>query len=634
MELGTDLSRTTPASGDLTITLPREDADSAASSAPTSNRFTVSTLVPRTLGTRLALTYTGLVLLVMGALGWILADAVRGFYLRQLESDLVQETFIAADVVAPLVADGAGSRALDATVAWLAEGLGARVTVVDDAGTVLADSAGDAGLMNDHSDRPEIQEAERAGIGSSIRGSDSIGSPYFYVARSVTPGDFVVRLALPLGSIDPLVWDIQRRIGIAAVVTAVLMAGAGLFVARRIGAGLEDIRGQAAAIAAGNLNASVEPAPTQELGDLGRAFNAMTARLRDTVTELKRARARLEVTLANLSDGVIITDDRGHVALANDAALAMLAVQGPIVDEPVVEVARDHELAEMVTKALATDDRVQERVVRHGRSGRVLQAAARRLDTAGERIGVVVLRDITELRRLEGVRRDFVANVSHELRTPLTSIRVLVETLESGALHDPDVSSDFLARIVSEVDRLALLVDDLLDLARIESGRIRLSPERVIPAEMIWHVVERMEPQVERAGLSVEVVVAADTPAVVADRERIDQVLLNLVHNAIKFTPAGGVITLSASSVSNAVQFAVRDTGVGVSPEDMPRVFERFYKADRARHSHGTGLGLAIAKHIVQAHGGQIWAEPNSDVGTVFRFTLPTDLDMNREIRA
>ncbi len=596
--------------------------------------FTVSTLVPRTLGTRLALTYTGLVLLVMGALGWFLADTVRGFYLRQLESDLVQETLIAADVVVPLVADGAGSRALDATVVWLAEGLGARVTVVDDAGLVLADSAGNAELMNDHSDRPEIQEALGSGTGSAIRGSDTIGSPYFYVARAVTPGDFVVRLALPLDSIDALVWDIQRRIAIAAVVTAVLMAGAGLFVARRIGAGLEDIRGQAAAIAAGNLNASVEPAPTQELGDLGRAFNAMTARLRDTVTELKRARARLEVTLANLSDGVIITDDRGHVALANDAALAMLAVQGPIVDEPVVEVARDHELAEMVTKALATDDRVQERVVHHGRSGRVLQAAARRLDTAGERIGVIVLRDITELRRLEGVRRDFVANVSHELRTPLTSIRVLVETLESGALHDPDVSSDFLARIVSEVDRLALLVDDLLDLARIESGRIRLSPERVIPAEMIWHVVERMEPQVERAGLSVEVVVAADTPAVVADRERIDQVLLNLVHNAIKFTPAGGVITLSVSSVSNAVQFAVRDTGVGVSPEDMPRVFERFYKADRARHSQGTGLGLAIAKHIVQAHGGQIWAEPNSDVGTVFRFTLPIDLDMNRENRA
>jgi two-component system phosphate regulon sensor histidine kinase PhoR len=289
----------------------------------------------------------------------------------------------------------------------------------------------------------------------------------------------------------------------------------------------------------------------------------------------------------------------------------------------VVEVARDHELAEMVTQVLAADDQVLERVVRHGRSGRTLQAAARRLDTAGERIGVVVLRDITELRRLEGVRRDFVANVSHELRTPLTSIRVLVETLESGAMHDPEVSTDFLARIIAEVDRLALLVDDLLDLARIESERIRLAPEEIAPAELIAHVVERIGPQTERAGLRIEVAAAAKPPPVYADRERIDQVLLNLMHNAVKFTPVGGVITLGAEDGGDVVRFEVRDTGVGISPDDLPRIFERFYKADRARHSQGTGLGLAIAKHIVQAHGGEIWAESNPGGGTIVRFTLP-----------
>jgi two-component system phosphate regulon sensor histidine kinase PhoR len=583
----------------------------------------VSSFVPRTLGTRLALTYTGLTLLIIGALGWFLADTVRDFYLRQLESELLQETQIVAEVVAPLVADSAEPGTLEDTVERLGEGLGVRVTVVDAGGTVLADSAGEAEAMDDHRNRPEIQEAERGGTGSSIRGSSTIGAPFFYVARSVAPGDFFVRLALPLDSVESLVWDIQRRIAIAAVVAAVLMTGAGWFVARRIGTALADIRGQAAAIAAGNLNASVEPAPTRELGDLGRAFNAMTARLRRTVTELERARGRLEVTLANLSDGVIITDDQGRVALANDAARAMLAARGQIASEPVVEVARDHELADLVAKALGTDELVQERVVRHGRSGRILQAAARRLDMAGERIGVVVLRDITELRRLEGVRRDFVANVSHELRTPLTSIRVLVETLESGALHDPDVSSDFLARIVSEVDRLALLVDDLLDLARIESDRIRLSLERVVPAEVLAHGAERMGPQVERAGLTVAVEADPDTPDIFADRERIDQVLLNLMHNAVKFTPVGGVITLAAFPVENAVQIEVRDTGVGVSPEDLPRVFERFFKADRARHSQGTGLGLAIAKHIVQAHEGEIWAEPNPVGGTVFSFTLP-----------
>ncbi|HEX2282943.1 MAG TPA: HAMP domain-containing sensor histidine kinase, partial [Thermomicrobiales bacterium] len=183
--------------------------------------------------------------------------------------------------------------------------------------------------------------------------------------------------------------------------------------------------------------------------------------------------------------------------------------------------------------------------------------------------------------------------------------------------------ADFLATIIAEVDRLALLVDDLLDLARIESGRIRLSPEPVNPRELLDHVARRMGPQTERAGLFVELNAAREIPGVIADRERLDQVLLNLVHNAIKFTPVGGSITLSAFPAGDSVRFEVRDTGVGVTPDDLPRIFERFYKADRARHSHGTGLGLAIAKHIVQAHDGEIWAEPNPDGGTVVTFTLP-----------
>jgi two-component system phosphate regulon sensor histidine kinase PhoR len=277
----------------------------------------------------------------------------------------------------------------------------------------------------------------------------------------------------------------------------------------------------------------------------------------------------------------------------------------------------------MVRKALSTSEGIDERVIRHGLSGRILQAAARRLDAAEERIGVVVLRDITELRRLEGIRRDFVANVSHELRTPLTSIRALVETLEAGALHDPSVSADFMARIVSEVDRLAQIVDELLDLARLESGRIRLSLERIEPESLIRRAVHRMAPQTERAGLTVDFMVIPGTPAVLVDRARLDQVLLNLVHNAVKFTPSGGRITVLASPAGDFVEFQVRDTGVGVNPEDLPRLFERFYKADRARRSEGTGLGLAIAKHIVHAHGGSIWAEANDGGGTVFVFQLP-----------
>ncbi len=574
------------------------------------------------LGTRLALTYTGLTLLVIGSLGWVIAGTVRDFYMDQLRADLLQEATVAVEVAAPLIGDGGNGEELAVGVAQLSRGLGARVTVVAADGRVLADSQGGAETMDNQTGRPEIQEAFRRGSGSSFLAGTSDEVPYFFVARSIPDGAAVLRLGIPAAVFEGLVLNVQRQIAIAAVLAASIMTGAGLFIAKRIGGALDNIHAQATLIAAGQLDASVEPAATRELGDLGRAFNLMTLQLRGSVTELERIRVRLEATLANLSDGVIITDERGHVVLANQAALSMVGARGVAVGEPVVEVARDHELTDMVNQALATDT-AKERIVHHSRSGRVLQAAARRLNAADDRIGLIVLRDITEIRRLESVRRDFVANVSHELRTPLTSIRVLVETLESGALHDPSVSTDFLTRIVSEVDRLALLVDELLDLARLESGRIRLSLEWVNAESAVQRVLERMAPQTERARLMVDFSISPETPEFLADWGRIDQVLLNLVHNAVKFTPAGGAIAIMVSSSVDLVQFHVRDTGVGVSPEDMPRLFERFYKADRARRSQGTGLGLAIAKHIVQAHGGTIWAEPNPGGGTSFMFTLP-----------
>jgi two-component system phosphate regulon sensor histidine kinase PhoR len=559
----------------------------------------------------------------MAGLGWSLAGTVRDFYLTRLEDDLLDETIVVGDMLGPMVEAGASSEEIDAVADRLGQSLNARLTVVDTDGAVLGDSEHDAPLLENYGGRPEVQAAFRSGIGSTLRVPPSTQPTYFFVARSIAGNKAVVRLGIPLAIVDGLVGDIQRQVLTASLIAAVLMTGAGWFVARRIALTLAEIGGQAAAVAAGRLDASVDPAPTQELGDLGRAFNAMTAQLRGTVAELERVRVRLEATLANLSDGVIITDERGHVALANEAAMTMLAVKGPVSDEPFVEVARDHELAAMVQEILSSTTPASDRLIRHGRSGRVLQCAARRLDAADESIGVVVLRDVTELRRLEGVRRDFVANVSHELRTPLTSIRALVETLESGAIYDESVSADFLARIISEVDRLAALVDELLDLARLESGRLRLSLERVEPENLLRRAAERVAPQTERAGLTLEIAVAAQTPAIVADRGRIDQVLLNLVHNAVKFTPAGGTISILARPDGEFVEFRVKDTGVGVSPDDLPRLFERFYKADRARRSQGTGLGLAIAKHIVQAHGGSIWAEPNQDRGTVFVFRLP-----------
>jgi two-component system phosphate regulon sensor histidine kinase PhoR len=243
---------------------------------------------------------------------------------------------------------------------------------------------------------------------------------------------------------------------------------------------------------------------------------------------------------------------------------------------------------------------------------------------AGDPAGVLMLHDVTELRRSEAIRREFVANVSHELRTPLASLKALAETLEEGALEDPPAAREFLAQMHVEVDSLAQMVQELLDLSKIESGQAILRPEPVPPAGLAAEAEARLRMQADRAGVRVLLDAPPDLPDVLADPARVVQVLINLLHNAIKFTPNGGEVTLAVARDGEDVRFTVADTGIGISPQDLPRIFERFYKVDKSRASGGTGLGLAIAKHIVQAHEGRIWAESDGEGGgATFAFTLP-----------
>ena len=292
------------------------------------------------------------------------------------------------------------------------------------------------------------------------------------------------------------------------------------------------------------------------------------------------------------------------------------------IGRPFVQIARDHELADLLRRAYAGEE-PPPLTIEYGLKRRTVRATAQLTHGPGERLGLMVLHDETELRRLETVRREFVANVSHELRTPLASIKALVETLEAGAIDDQAIAADFLGRIVGEVDRLALLVDELLDLARLESGRVALRLEAVSPAEVLTRGGERLRPQIERGGLELRFAIPSDLPLIRVDPGRIEQVVINLVHNAIKFTPPGGAITIAALAKNGVVEGSVSDTGAGISPEELPRLFERFHKADRARRSEGTGLGLAIVKHIIGAHGGAVSVESELDQGSTFRFDMP-----------
>ncbi len=363
---------------------------------------------------------------------------------------------------------------------------------------------------------------------------------------------------------------------------------------------------------------------SRDLLPLLEAVQANAAELSARLDGLALEHEAVLTALSRLGKGVIITDRNGVVMRVSGAQPGWF--QGSdreVVGRPFIEVVQDHEVNDVVRRCLA-DDRPAGAVVETvpGRSYLSVTAAP-----AGGNGGcVVVLDDLSELRRLEKVRREFVANVSHELRTPLASLKLLSETLSSGGADDATLLKDYLARIEVEVDRLAQMVDELGELSLLETGQISLERRPVVVASLVSGAVARLEAQAERAGLHLTAAVPEDLPPVEGDARRLEQALVNLLHNAVKFTPSGGSIAVAARLDGEAVAVSVADTGVGIQQDDLERIFERFYKADRSRSGQGTGLGLAIVRHIVRLHGGRVWAESSPGAGATFTFTLPVGL--------
>jgi two-component system phosphate regulon sensor histidine kinase PhoR len=579
---------------------------------------------PRGLPLRLAVPFVVLIAVVLLVLGAYLGVRARDIYVDRLSDELIDQAAVIGYSIDRADDQGADTATLQGMVSDIAARTTSRVTLIAADGSVIADSEADPATMDNHASRPEVIDANTSGQGISERSSDTVELEYLYVATRVEGSSgTIVRLAVPLDSVDDTVDRMQRIIAIAALLSIVLTSAVALVISARIVRPLQDLRRQATSVARGDLGARVEPATTSEIGDVGRAFNIMTRRLAESRSALEHTRIRMEAILAGLNDGVVLTDADGLVLRINEAAQQMFSVtERDAIGQPFVQICRDHEIDSLLRSALAGEDQLLA-AIEHGLNRRTLMTTAQLISEDTERLGLVVLRDVSELRRLETVRREFVANVSHELRTPLTSIRALVETLETGAVDDPRMEAEFLGRIIGETDRLTALVEDLLDLARLEAGRSPLRRTRIAPDVLVRQGADRLLPQIERARLNLEIVTAEDMPDVEVDVSRIEQVLLNLVHNAIKFTPPEGTITVEASATPTDIVVEVRDTGIGIPPDEQGRLFERFYKSDKARRSEGTGLGLAIAKHIVQAHGGDISVTSNVGSGSTFRFTLP-----------
>jgi two-component system phosphate regulon sensor histidine kinase PhoR len=327
--------------------------------------------------------------------------------------------------------------------------------------------------------------------------------------------------------------------------------------------------------------------------------------------------------LRSMSDGILIIDENGLISMINEAAASLFYLeQDKVIGLSIAEGLRDHRLSELYSKCAASQLQ-QSASLENPLEKTYIHCIATPLDPDLPGNILFLFQDFTRIRQLEIIRRDFVSNVSHELRTPLASLKLITETLQEGAIDDPPAARKFIKRMEGEVDNLSQMVEELLELSKIESGRVPLEKRWVNPAVFVRDSVERMTLQAERAGVQLLFKGSDDIPDFFADAPRLEQVLVNLLHNAIKFTQPGGRVDVSVRQDEGQIIFAIKDSGVGIPPKDLERIFERFYKADPSRSKRGTGLGLSIARHIVETHGGEIWAESQPGQGSTFFFRIP-----------
>jgi two-component system, OmpR family, phosphate regulon sensor histidine kinase PhoR len=494
---------------------------------------------------------------------------------------------------------------------------GARATVIDPTGKVLADSEADPGAMENHGRRGEFVTALGGGTGVEERKSESLGVPFIYVAAPVTGG--AVRLAYPLTEIEitdrplavALFWG-----SLAAVIFAFIVAVAA---SQYLGWRLQRIVNFAERVAGGDLSARIASTSTDEIGQVALALDKTTRQVEASFARVQNSQHELETLLNSMQDAVIAIGEDGRVQWAN-RGMDRLLLRAPRLNAPLIDSVRDPDFLAAIQKA------AREHVVTSARSNTI--AAGRTFDvTAAPMPGggaVAVLRDLTDAERMEKTRRDFIANVSHELRTPLTSIQGYTETLLDNPLEHNHVR-EFLEIIRKNAARMSRLTEDLLTLARVESGEHRFDVQRVSAEELLQDALESYRETARPYDVDLEVENSAPAGFVNADREAIHQIFSNLIENALKYAGSGKKVILGARAGENGVEFYVRDFGPGISSEHLPRLFERFYRVDKARsrESGGTGLGLAIAKHIVFAHGGTIRAESELNHGSTFLFTLP-----------
>jgi two-component system, OmpR family, phosphate regulon sensor histidine kinase PhoR len=586
------------------------------------------------------------ILLAMTAVGM----AVMGLYVtRALETPLmeyqtasmVRDARLIHDAMLPYVIRGTPIGAVQELSQKYGAMLGpeARVTVISVDGTVLGDSGRELGEvrgMANQGDWPEVRAALAGGIGHYLQRGQFRHNDILYVAIPLADAvqvRGVLRLAIPLTAVSKATTSVHQTVALGALLAFAVVLAVGLFLSRRVTRPVTEMQSIARRLAEGDFAQRVPISGTDEIAELGRTLNLMAERLSEKIQDLEGERAKVAAILDSMVEGVIAIDQRGRIVLMNHAARWIFDLgRVPVEGHRLLEIVRHKEILDLVAgekvgeKGLDVEGSRRREIELGPPVDRILDARASAMALAPSGQGMLlVLHDVTELRRLERVRTEFVANVSHELRTPLTSIRGYLETLLDGALEEPANARRFLEIADTHAERLGRLVDDLLQLSDIETGKLVLKPTSLRLHEVAADVIAFFEKQAGQKRLSLVNNVPLDV-RVQADWDRLTQILVNLLDNAVKYTPETGEITLGAKHGTHEfVHVWVADTGIGIPSTDLPRITERFYRVDKARSREigGTGLGLAIVKHLVQAHGGELWLESELGKGTTVNFSLP-----------
>lgn len=583
--------------------------------------------LPRSLHWRIALAYTALIFVSLGIVSLYLVSFVRDTYIANLHDSLDRQAGLVSDRASGMLSDaGQDATELQTLTSSLGQISGTRVTIIGADGRVIADSLQHPEQLPSQVGRAEV----RAALSQNLSGSVGAGSPLdgnfdgemLYAVAPITSEDGVaaaVRIAVPLSLVQPDINRLIASIAVAAVLVGILSVGAGYFLFRRTSRSVRAVAEGAHRFAQGDLEHRVSDTSSDETQELAAAFNSMADTIRGMLSDMSAESGKLTAMLDTMEDGVIVIEADGRITLMNSAAEWLLDISArDAVGVRLVEVLRDHEIQQAAALSLSSGQirQVEVELMPHRR---FLNAIATPLGGSSANGILLTLHDLTADRQIENTLREFVTNVSHELRSPLASVKVMVETLDGSALDDGQTARNFLRRINREVDRMNAMVEDLLELARLESGQQLPSLTPLNLSALVTEVVSEYGGRID--GVEFHACLPPSPAIALGDRGKLRQVLVNLLDNALKNTDTGSVsVSIVAEEGVHSVH--VQDSGAGIGREHLPHVFERFYKVDRARRDGGSGLGLAIVQQIVQAHGGEVGVESEEGAGSTFSFTV------------